>query len=274
MELIGIYTVHKTGGGEIENDYPVHSHISFEILFLVSGNCEMLIGDTRYKMNPGDTAFISENVPHGFFANDGPFDFYAVQFIPRVSPAIHIENDLSELNKICKEKGGSVFKFDDSITGVVECCLGRICRERRDTDVTLYFSYIKSVLYELLHHSAQKEGVTEARNENAKSNIELFNAISDYISANLNDISNMTFVENVFHYSKSHVNKVFNSVVGMSVWKYITVKRLDLAKNLLADGCSAKNAAIKSGFSDYSVFYKAFVKEFGAPPSGVKKRNS
>ena len=102
--------------------------------------------------------------------------------------------------------------------------------------------------------------------------VELLNAVTDYIGTNLNMISDLSFIEKVFHYSNSHINRIFRDYLCVSVWQYITAKKLDLAYNLIKDGYTAQIVAAKCGFNDYSVFYKSFVKHFNVSPSEVKRR--
>ena len=85
-------------------------------------------------------------------------------------------------------------------------------------------------------------------------------------------ISDLSFIGSVFHYSNSRVNRIFRDTLGVSVWQYVTAKKLDLAYNLIAEGYGIKTAASRCGFGDYSVFYKSFVKHFNISPSAVKRR--
>lgn len=70
-----------------------------------------------------------------------------------------------------------------------------------------------------------------------------------------------------FFLSTSQFSRLFKEATGASPWAYITAKRLIKARELLQSGKSAKNAAELCGFSDYSVFYKAYVKRFKVKPS-------
>ncbi|MBQ7699019.1 MAG: AraC family transcriptional regulator [Clostridia bacterium] len=76
----------------------------------------------------------------------------------------------------------------------------------------------------------------------------------------------------IFLYSNSHVNRIIRDYLCVPVWQYITAKKLDLAYNLIKEGYSAQIVAAKCGYSDYSVFYKSFVKHFGHSPSLLKSK--
>ncbi len=67
--------------------------------------------------------------------------------------------------------------------------------------------------------------------------------------------------------SESALFQLFKKELGISPHKYITERRLIEANKLISEGCPAVASASLSGFSDYSAFYKAYIKKFGVPPS-------
>ena len=270
MELCGLYTAHKYGTDADNTAYPIHSHNSHEILILCGGVCGIVIGDTEYELGENDAALIFADNVHGLIIKEAPFEFLTAQFIQRVRADAEFDAMLSAVSGKCRNTAGAVYRIDGSVYPAVVSCMRRICDERADTDINMYFAYLKCVLYELYRGAAEKKGVPSGHAGKKSGGAELFNAVIDYISENLSMISDLSFIETVFHYSNSHVNRIFRKTLGVSVWQYITVKRLDLAYNLIAEGNSAKNAAVRCGFSDYSVFYRSYVKHFGEPPSALK----
>jgi len=272
MEICGLYTVHKDEKSADGFSYPVHSHSSYEILIVTKGNCGIVIGGTEYDLGKNDAALIFENEAHGLLIHEAPFEFFAVQFIPRACKSAELDGLLAGLCTVCKNKSGAVLTVDDTVYPTVVSCMRRICDERSDTDAEMYFTYIRAILYELCHNAARKSGVANRYKNKKNGGAELLNAVIDHIGENLNMISDLSFIEAVFHYSNSHVNRIFRETLGVSIWQYITAKKLDLAYNLIAEGYSIKTAASRCGFGDYSVFYKSFVKHFGISPSSVKRR--
>ena len=270
MEMYGLYTVHKVETSADSFSYPVHSHTSHEILVVTKGRCGIVIGGTEYELGANDVAFMIENESHGLLINEAPFEFFAVQFVPKACKNAELDNVLADL---CKSKSGAVLTVDSSIYPTVVSCMRRICDERSDTNAEMYFTYIKSILYELCNNAVLKDGIAFEHKGKKSGGTELLNAVIDYIGDNLNMISDLSFIESVFHYSNSHVNRLFRDALGTSVWQYITVKKLDLAYNLISEGCNIKTAASRCGFGDYSVFYKSFVKHFKISPSAVKSRS-
>ncbi len=271
MELCGLYTVHRQERSVNSFSYPIHIHNSHEILMVTKGCCGIVIGDTEYELEANDAALIFENETHGLVIHSAPVEFFAVQFIPSAYREAGLDEKIQKLSDKCKNKSGAVFKINDNICPVVVSNMRRICDERSDSDIEMYFTYIKTILYELINSASQKSGIEKNKKREINGKVELLNAVTEYIGNNLNMITDLSFIEKVFHYSNSHVNRIFRDYLCVSVWQYITAKKLDLAYNLIRDGYSTQTVAAKCGYSDYSVFYKSFVKHFNVSPSEVKR---
>ena len=73
-----------------------------------------------------------------------------------------------------------------------------------------------------------------------------------------------------FYLSKYHMMRIFKSETGYSVHRYISEKRILLARNLIMSGMPSTTACLECGFKDYSSFSRAFKNQLGILPSEVK----
>ena len=97
--------------------------------------------------------------------------------------------------------------------------------------------------------------------------------ISEYINQNLENISSLSDICKVLHYSKNYVIRIFNHEFGVSPIKYINEKRIERAMYLLETSSSSIGAiASKCGFSDYPYFYKLFVQKNGLSPAAWRRQ--
>ena len=103
------------------------------------------------------------------------------------------------------------------------------------------------------------------RNEKEAS---LVNKIADFIChENLSEISLEKICEE-FHFSKNHIINTFKKEFGVTPIKYINDLKLKRAKYLLeVTSDTLESISLKSGFNDYSHFYKLFYRENGLSPS-------
>ncbi len=69
-----------------------------------------------------------------------------------------------------------------------------------------------------------------------------------------------------FYMSKYHLMRRFREETGYTLHKYISGKRLLLARDLLNRGYSPTEACYGCGYRDYSAFARAYKKQFGASP--------
>jgi (S)-ureidoglycine aminohydrolase len=57
-----------------------HQHEDMEIILMVSGDSEMLIGDKHYKASAGDMYFIPSGLLHGIQnVNEAPCSYFALR---------------------------------------------------------------------------------------------------------------------------------------------------------------------------------------------------
>ena len=69
-----------------------------------------------------------------------------------------------------------------------------------------------------------------------------------------------------FYISESYICRIFKSATGTTINKYMTARRISIAKSLLAEGVGVSEVCERCGFSDYSNFLKAFTKSVGISP--------
>ena len=67
--------------------------------------------------------------------------------------------------------------------------------------------------------------------------------------------------------SPSSLSHTFRQELGISVYRYLTEKRLITAHSLITQGTPPTEAYLKCGWSDYSSFYRAYKRMFHTKPS-------
>jgi AraC family transcriptional regulator len=72
--------------------------------------------------------------------------------------------------------------------------------------------------------------------------------------------------------SPFHLCRLFKQQTGMPIHRYVNRLRLREAMEHLTEGSDLTELALSLGFADHSHFTTAFRKEFGVPPSEVRRR--
>jgi len=90
--------------------------------------------------------------------------------------------------------------------------------------------------------------------------------VCEYIQKNLSEKLTYRHIQENCKVSRYQLGVVFPRYTGMTLTEYVVQKRLIRVAELVMKGGKIENAAIKSGFQNYSYFYKAFIKYRGVSP--------
>ena len=90
----------------------------------------------------------------------------------------------------------------------------------------------------------------------------------DHIDSNYRSPITLSDIAEAVGTSVSTLSHTFSRELSVSVYKYVTEKRLSAVRARLSEGMSLGEAALSCGFPDYSVFYRLYKKRYGISPSG------
>ena len=100
---------------------------------------------------------------------------------------------------------------------------------------------------------------------------ECLQEIMEVIHQNLTHIKTLQDMTELTHFSASYIHQLFKKHLNLTPHKYLTMKKMALAKELLTNGASISEACFRSGFDDYANFITSFKKHFGVTPKKHKK---
>lgn len=231
----------------------IHCHSNYEILYFIRGNVRYIIEGAEYSLTAGSLLLIPPNVVHGVKAcgdgtyqrcvldiYPGGFDLDGGNLLRRVfSNKCYYENT---------DGRGIGNAFDDIFSAAP---LG---------DWALNIS-VQALLIKIL--------LMQDTFEASEPKIAASGAVSQiitYINENFTEKITLDDISAKFFISKHHLNKLFRKATGITVGEYVIYKRIYYARGLIQRGVRASEAAESSGFSDYSAFYKAYIKRMGHNP--------
>lgn len=88
----------------------------------------------------------------------------------------------------------------------------------------------------------------------------------EYVNANIAEPITIDGIAESFCLSKSHIQNVFNTNMGIGIKSYILHKKMAFAYEMLKNGAHPTAVAEKLGFTNYVTFYKNFINTYNAPP--------
>lgn len=103
--------------------------------------------------------------------------------------------------------------------------------------------------------------------------LDRLNKCLDYIEDNLNDEIDVNQLLSIACLSRTHFNRMFDAVTGMTIATYIKKRRMTKAVFDLQQGQKVIDVAMKYGYSSSESFSRAFKSFHGISPSKVFESN-
>ena len=249
-----------------------HTHDYYEFYFFIDGHIVMHIDGKEFTPTPGTLIVIPPRMKHFARLVDGSI-FYRrfVFWVTRdfLDSLANISSDYNYLADKTNDDKFFIHKFTDiefnTIQGKGFTLIDEIHSNRfgRDAKILLSVSdFILSVnrmVYESVNPTAM-----------GTDSDTLYQSIVVYIENHIDENLSLDELSEKLHVSKFHISHIFTETSGMPLHKYITKKRLSMCKDAILSGADITTVAESYGFSDYSVFYRAFVKEYGKSPKKYK----
>ena len=265
-------TVHHSIDDEpSQEQFFLHAHRSYELLYFISGDCYYTVEGTDYPLPPGCILIMRSGEAHTLhIRSQKPYERITVHFAPSIIPLLGKE--IGEL--FCDRPLGkrNLYLPQEDSFEFLKSCMSKVSQGTEADNVEGHIiSNLMPVLTELYNiKEALSDDITHF-NPPSQGSSETVSKIIEYINANLVTIKGLDELEKEFFFSKSYINRIFKESTGSSVWDYIVLKRLLLSRSLLQNGKQANIVASECGFCDYSSFYRQFKQRFGISPLSARK---
>lgn len=92
-----------------------------------------------------------------------------------------------------------------------------------------------------------------------------------YLEENYTKKTSIDMLASKFYISKYHLMRQFKKETGTTIHNFILNKRIGYACHLIHTGLTPSEACYRSGFTDYSLFFKTFTKMIGTSPSQYRE---
>ena len=244
---------------------PVHHHDFYEVYFYLSGNVQFMVEDKTYSLQSGDILLVSPDRLHRAIVEPDVFDERIVLWIDKNFLAgLH---EPGEDLRRCFKAGQEHLRP----TPVERADLQAMAMEL----VTEYYgkSYCSSLaslgLFIRLMVGINRIAVSEeADTAGDAADQTLVSRVLAYIGEHYAENLSLDSLAARFYVSKYHLSHEFTTVVGTSIHKYLILKRLVAARQLIAGGMRPGDACQECGYRDYANFYRAFTALYGVNPGG------
>lgn len=246
-------------------EVPLHHHDFYEIYYFLGGCVEYLVEGRSYRLEPEDVLLISPQELHRpNVAPDEPYERIVLWINADCLRAIDTED--AALRR-CFEAGHNLLRGAHTPVASLIRQLAAESVSTRPGSVLYTQGLFFQLMAELLR-LAERSAPESAGQEQSP----LVSQIVDYLAAHYREEISLDALAERFFVSKYHLSHTFSRSVGTGVYRYVLLKRLQHARQMLLDGRSPGEACRDSGFQDYANFYRSFRAVYGISPQDALQR--
>ncbi len=250
------------------NEVEVHHHDFYEVYLFLGGKAEYWVEGHIFHLHPGDLLLINPRELHRpiFQGEDSVYE-RIVLWIDKnyleslsndeVSLTRCFDNTIPTHTNLLRPTATKRAEIITRMGELVQECYGN------DYGNTLCASGIFLQFMVELNRIALTSGIhSSEREEPSKLVSDVLTFINEHYYENLS----LEGIAEQFFISKYHLSHEFTRTVGVGVYRYIVLKRLLMAKQLLESGITPGEVYGKCGFRDYTTFFRSFKAEYGISP--------
>ncbi len=229
-------------------------HEFHEIIYIFRADGIFLSEKEKAALLPDMLILIPKENYHNFvFEENGEYTRCRIWFSDILEFEDIVKDCMNEI-RVITESGGVFKKLFSELT--------KICKEEySDSEKRLLLrSSVLRILFEI------KSGIRTFSTPSMEAQSELVQNAVSIINEHYCENIGITEIAARLFVSHSKLSHTFKKELNISVYKYITLKRLLFAQKLIKSGIGASHAAKRCGFCDYSSFYRVYKKHFGTSP--------
>lgn len=254
--------------GAIPEEKEVHHHDFYEIFFLLGGNVSYFVEGQTYRLKSGDILLMNPMVLHRPIPDESVNDYDRIVLWINKSYLEQLSDSESKLYNCFENPRFKNISLLHTPAGQRVFMTNRLDELVRESYSGEFGSsiYAEGLLRQFMVELNRFFKNSEYGQEEMRESSALVSAVLEFIGEHYSEELSLDMLAKKFYVSKYYLSHEFSKEMGTSVYRYIMLKRLLAARQLLADGVPAGEVCVKCGFKDYSNFYRAFKTEYGISP--------
>ncbi len=249
-----VYSHKYTKSPQLIPPLKMHAHNAYELLFIAEGNLNYTIEEYTFAVQKGDLIFIKPLTYHTFHSPAvGDYERYNVSFDKFLYDDEMLNEIFANDGKINLQSTSFIYQWAQRVDNVI-----KMYNEQDKNHL------VKLLLDELIFWL--KYNGNSIRSINDVSSSTALSTALDYINKNLFSLKSISQLAKNIFVSEPHLYALFRKHLNTTPKDYVLQKRMVYAERMILSGEKIKTVAETIGYSDYSVFYKAYKKYFGHSP--------
>lgn len=245
-------------------EVPLHHHDFYEIYYFLGGSVEYLVEGRAYRLEPEDVLLIS---PRELHRPNVAADVAYERIVLWIDAPFLASIDGDGALRRCFETGRNLLRGAHTpLASLIRQLAAEAASRRTGSEL-----YARGLFFQLMAELLRlTEGSVPENAEDGEASLAA--RIVGYLNGHFREQISLDALAEHFYVSKYHLSHQFSRSVGTSVYRYILLKRLQHAKELLSEGVAPGEACRESGFQDYANFFRSFRAVYGLSPQDAAKR--
>ena len=227
-----------------------------EIVMFLGDEAKFVSKNTQTTLTPNDIVWIAREQFHQFIITKTESYTRCIVAIKRGSPLSHIFA-LSTQNLVSISNANDVFL--NIFNNIIKTLTGPL---EKNEKTMLLGALITQLIFE-------KKQTPNISNKNFVEPSSIISRAISYIDLNLSSNLTVKNIANNLNVSQSTLSHKFHEELNISVYQYISKKRISIARQYILSGYSLNAAALLSGFNDYGSFFRICKSHYGIKPSDL-----
>ncbi len=248
----------------------MHIHNCCEILFCISGGKSFFIHDRIYDVQDGDIFILNQFESHKITSDEHTvFERYVLQINPEL---LHKNSsDTTDLSQCFYMRNRNISHKISPPKHQQERLIALF--NRLNTESQYGDEIIKNIIITEILVLINEMFVDSNKDYTYTANYESQNLLKalKFINDNYDQELSLAIISKNIYISQNELCALFKKHLGTTVKKYITSRRITMAKKLLKKGNTVSETASLCGFENYSSFIRTFSKTTGMSPGKYKK---
>lgn len=247
-----------------------HNHDFYEIYFFLDGSVTYYIEENVYELIPGDILIIPSGKMHRPVISNTDSIYERIVLWINIGFISSLGNNefslITTLSEMAEKNHLIHFEKDDFNTIISYLNMLIVNNNIKDYGYNLLLESYTTILLVMINNQFLHCNI----NYNSQTDKEIIPKIITYINENIGNKLDLNMLSSEFFISKYHLIRKFKKYTHSTVYDYIISKRIIYAKKLMREGINATDSCRKSGFTDYSNFYKSFLRKAYITPKQYK----
>ncbi len=225
-----------------------------EILFFIGGTAQFISKNIQLPLKAGTLVLIPKEQFHQFVVHN----------VEQYQRCVFSFSETTQLRSLIREVMREVTVIEDPPKTILGCFENLMRISRLQLDKEEQSLVLQSAAIQLLIELKLFSG------DHIEEHIAVSKQTQDalaYIDQHFTEPLTVQTIAKALNVSVSSLSHKFCQDLNISVYRYISEKRLSVARQYIEKGETLSNAATLSGFKDYSGFFRLYKIHYGSSPS-------